>query len=289
MLGLFKKSIPQVAMAAAQTAAQVMRGENYTVEQIHDDFDTASQKAVDEANKIIAELADKGTKEQVDALIKAGFSNVPLVVNWKEESKRKTEAEKKVATVQMYQGKYPNYKFIFIDQVKDICKKYGLSCAPVGKYKGSVPQKNLLEIANFTVQDEDKYLEEGNRWGNRSEFDFSRPGNFRSKVQYNRLVEEYDRHNREAHNMAFALGTAAAPRYSSGYASVPHHEPVPLFICAPKSDLIINKDDKEQNEVFITKEIKDPIVLHYVGDGFLIVTKWGLEGEDPSLVNEKMN
>lgn len=289
MLGLFKKSISQVAMSTAQTAVQVVKGENYTVEQIHDDFDTASQKAVDDAKKIITDLSGKGTKEQVDALIKAGFKNVPAVVNWQEQSKILTEAEKRLTVVEKYQAKYPNYKFIFMDQVKDICKKYGLLCAPVGKYKGSVPQKNLQEIASFSVKDEDKYLEEGSRWGGRVEFDFTRTSNFRTKEQYKRLVEEYERHNDTIRRQSFSLGEMPRPIYGQGYLTAPLHNEVPLFICAPKSDLIIDKDDKEHDEVFISKEIKDPIVLHYVGDGFLIVTKWGLEGDDPSLVNEKMN
>jgi len=280
MLGFFKKSIPQVAMAAAQTAVQVIRGENYTVEQIHNDFDTASQKAVDEAKKILSTLDDKDAIAQVNALVKAGFKNVPLVLNWQTTNGVRNDAKKTVSVVEKYQAKYPSYKFIFIDQVQDICKKYGLSCAPVGKYRGSVPQKNLWEIANFSVKDEDKYWEEGNRWGSgiRVEFDFSRPGNFRTKEQYNKLVEEYNRYNSD-YRIASAYGYTSAPVYTE----------VPLFICAPKSDLIINKDDKEHNEVFISKELKDPIVLHYVNDGFLIVTKWGLEGDDPSLVNEKMN
>ena len=37
------------------------------------------------------------------------------------------------------------------------------------------------------------------------------------------------------------------------------------------------------------KDVPDPIVLHFMTDGYLIVSKWGIEGEDPSLVNEIMN
>ena len=35
--------------------------------------------------------------------------------------------------------------------------------------------------------------------------------------------------------------------------------------------------------------IEIPIVLHWVKEGFLIVSKWGLEGNDPALVNEISN
>jgi hypothetical protein len=35
--------------------------------------------------------------------------------------------------------------------------------------------------------------------------------------------------------------------------------------------------------------LPDPIVLQPVNGGYLIVSKWGLEGEDAELTNEKMN
>ncbi len=62
---------------------------------------------------------------------------------------------------------------------------------------------------------------------------------------------------------------------------------VPLYICAPKADM--NIEGKIMKGVFATNPVPDPIVLHYVDDGFLILSKWGLEGQDPMLVNEAHN
>lgn len=63
-------------------------------------------------------------------------------------------------------------------------------------------------------------------------------------------------------------------------------------ICAPQDDFILYSRDRIVCHKIVS--LPDPIVLCQVGsgyghDGYLIVSKWGLEGEDESLTNEKMN
>jgi hypothetical protein len=72
-------------------------------------------------------------------------------------------------------------------------------------------------------------------------------------------------------------------RHSNHYTEVL----VPFFICAPKKDM--SAEGMKLTGSFLTKDLPDPIVLHFVKDGFLVVSKWGLEGEDASLTNENMN
>jgi hypothetical protein len=52
--------------------------------------------------------------------------------------------------------KYPNNKFITEESVKKICEKYNLVYSTIDRYIGTVPDKNLTEIANFKINDEDK-------------------------------------------------------------------------------------------------------------------------------------
>jgi hypothetical protein len=62
---------------------------------------------------------------------------------------------------------------------------------------------------------------------------------------------------------------------------------LPLFICAPIKDM--NTQGYKKEGVFLMREIPDPIVLHPMLDGCLIVSKWGLGSDDENLINEKMN
>jgi len=273
----------------ANPIVAITKSDAAIVREIHDDFETASQKALNEAKKILESLNNADAKAQVDALKSAGFNNVPIVKQWHAEDLKRAEAEKRIAAVEKYAIKYPGQKFIFIDQVKAICQKYGLLCVPAYKYKGDVPQKNILEISKFKALPEDTYLEQTNRFSDRVEFDFTKRHNFVDSKQAQKMRDDVNRRNSYLLNdqSLWPTGTAL-PSYPS-YTSMPTFTSVPLFICAPKGDLIVDDNDKVHNGVFMSREIKDPIVLHYVGDGFLIVSKWGPEAEDKDLVNENMN
>lgn len=60
-----------------------------------------------------------------------------------------------------------------------------------------------------------------------------------------------------------------------------------LKICAPAKDFYTQGMKVEGHK--LVQDIKDPIVLQPVTGGYLIVSKWGLEAEDPALLNEKQN
>ncbi|ULT44109.1 hypothetical protein KRR40_12535 [Niabella defluvii] len=51
--------------------------------------------------------------------------------------------------------RYPNYKFITREEVNRLCEKYGLIFGRADKYTGDIPEKNLLEIEAFYVNNED--------------------------------------------------------------------------------------------------------------------------------------
>lgn len=64
-----------------------------------------------------------------------------------------------------------------------------------------------------------------------------------------------------------------------------------LFIAAPQSHFNtegLKKKGLGFFQVFET-EIKDPIVFRYVRGGIQVLTKWGLEANDPDLVVPKLN
>ena len=65
-----------------------------------------------------------------------------------------------------------------------------------------------------------------------------------------------------------------------------------FFIAAPKSHFNLKSVIKKGKFSFLSirvTEVKDPIVFRYCRGGIQILSKWGLEGEETSLTNEKMN
>lgn len=101
----------------------------FTVEQIHKDFDTAT----DEINDYDETLA---------ALFDVGFSQSPDVAANAE--KRDIIARKKIA-----QERFPNYKYIPESVVHHLCEKYSLIIGSTQRYIKDIPKKNAVEIANF--------------------------------------------------------------------------------------------------------------------------------------------
>jgi hypothetical protein len=63
--------------------------------------------------------------------------------------KKEEEIEAHHQQVLRYKREYPFLKFIKDEQLARICKKYKLIYAPVSKYTGDVPQKNLNEIIEY--------------------------------------------------------------------------------------------------------------------------------------------
>lgn len=239
---MFKRFRKQVATQVQEIVNPVPVAEK--IRRIHNAFDIAGESALREANNILEQKADDELIKKAELLKSLGFTATAEVLSLNEKIKVLDEAKQKAAIIAKYSEKYPQYKFILKEQVSEICEKYGLVCGEANLYKGTIPDKNIQEIANFKVLPEDTYYEYRS-FGHRT-------------VVSGRHT--YDRGN--------------------GYKK-------PFYICAPKKDM--NMNGKKESGVFLVDDIPDPIVLHWLVDGYLIVSKWGLEGQDPTLVNEKMN
>lgn len=273
------------------------------IAEIHNSFETAADRALEEAREILGlKLPVFKHKDEVTILKELGFAKTKLVVADKAQQEvldaakaQKRTAEQRAEVVQKWAVKYPQYKFIFMDQVVAICEKYGLVCGSVDRYIGDVPKKNIHEIANFKVKDEDIYFHKYYKRYFRSDREMDLQGDKHSFVPTDEMMRHKQRFEPQPRSLYRATDTMEGYKLFSdnrmyraemaddGY----DFEKVPLYICAPKSDMKISENTRQKG-VFL-QDIPDPIVLHYVKDGFLIVSKWGLEGNDPSLVNENMN
>jgi hypothetical protein len=116
--------------------------------EIHEKFNTASDVLLAEAKKILA-TAVVIDEDKVDRLNALGFSRSNDVVKGHDDKLQKEEARANAELISKYRFKYPTSKFITENQVKEICKKYGLLLGTVDKFTGFVPEKNLKEIEAF--------------------------------------------------------------------------------------------------------------------------------------------
>lgn len=225
-----------------------------TIEEIHNEFDSASEKLLCEAKAIIAKNKDADKGERLKRL---GFRQAAPVAQAKE-----SEEKKKMATlIEYYQIHYPNNKFINEEGVKAICEKYGLVFGDANFYTGDIPEKNIHDIENFKLRDEEKER--------RTNID-----DYYTRIQFNALA-----------NLGSGLGRSLERSLPPPPDEIKERLVQPAFkICAPEKDFDMTH--------YIRKGYKleyDPIVLQPVTGGYLIVTKWGIEGQDSSLTNEIHN
>ena len=226
---------------------------NELVTEIHETFDSAADRLIKEAQEIV------GTpiSEDCNLMEELGFTQAKGVGENKERKQQIQKQTHKLEALNKLMQFYPQYKFIHQEDVERICNKYSLVFGESDRYKGEIPLKNLQEIANFkknlNLHDEDKCYIQYNIFGQKS----------------NTIYEMYKYYQESRiHNQPVSIESS-------------------FFICAPVKDMELRDRERVQG-VYIVKE--DPIVLYPVRDNFyIIVSKWGLEGEDKELTNEKMN
>lgn len=252
---------------------------NEIIQEIHDAFYTEVDRLLNEAKISVSNETTK--QELIDKCkrLKAlGFTNTKEVQEAQIEINRLNEIsqinetkEKLVRAINYFSVKYPNYKFITEESVKKICEKYNLVYGTIDKYIGTVPDKNLKQIEEFKIQDEDKcYFERGVSW-HFGETYFK----FRSLQEHIKELEYTHKHRRIFIDYDIEHGVC------------------PLEIAAPLRDF--NMTQAEVKNFKISNiHIPDPVVLQpVIFEGqkhYLVVAMWGgPESTDELVVNNKMN
>lgn len=256
--------------------------------QIHNEFECASDKLLAEAIAIIAE-GSKVDITKLNRLEALGFTQANNIIEVKELVNNKKLSEEQVKTIQYYKEKYPFNKFITEEQVEIICKKYNLVCGGTDRYKGFIPEKNLKEIEGFKLKDTEVglYADNGMFFHNAEEREYKSQmssGYYHifKKGETNPQMYSFQRNKGEK-------------RYYSqdkenifGYGNIDKGQFTlcnPLHICAPIKDMDISGMNLH-NGYKLKVHIPDPVVLHQVKGGYLVLSKWGAEASDPILLNE---
>ncbi len=297
-----------------------VNSEQSLIDEIHNEFDTAPQRILEQALAIIDResnskiVLESNIEEKANRLEKLGFNKNGLVAKKQDIDKRNSQKDaviemevKQANLINYYSRTYPFLKFLPESELDRICEKYGLVYAPVKHYKMPVPEKNLEEIENSQPTKAEDKSDKKVTWKfihNTSykhelydEIIKSLGGNeftdeeivFLYKKHFNKVISKTDDYNQSNLIWKFA--------HSIGKTLVCDGEKTEqdrsgLFIAAPQQhfDLEGLEFDKNKGYFKVTKTlIKDPIVFKYVKGGILVVTKWGLEGEDPALQMEILN
>ena len=263
---------------------------NKIVERIHEEFDTATKQLINisiltkqKSETLIIPKLDKLVKDGI-FLNDIGFVNVNIA---KDASKYKSISKKTVEdkqnllkqskeideTITEYKKLFPFHKFISYSQVLKILEKYNLYLGHSSIYKGVIPEKNIHEIKLFPID---------------------RLPNF--------LIPNI--------NIKEPLCVAESTTNNFNIVDRRSKPAINFYICAPETNFILNNilkighelvkdgefNQKSFKELRKIKKLapKDPIVLVPVKTtldmlGFMIVTKWGLEANDTSLVVPELN
>ena len=296
----------------------------YTVEEIHKEIDTAQDRLIREADKLLRDLkipTETDIERKAKLLREIGFHNsvtVDQAKSLEQERKRqeiyikdkKTEAQ----LLRDYKVSYPFQKFLTISEFDRICDKYGLIYSTISNYIRDVPEKNLLDIKNaaplkqsdlpkafilFQIKIDrvtirgltDREIEEVKN-GIVIDPDLS---------EYRTWGGDYESNSKvlTAYYKKEVICTSNdgswrdnEKRYISSIKRTGYN------IAAPKSHFNLEGTIRiTEKGFFITQKISeplDPIVFEYCrGEMVRIITKWGTEDDqsylDPKLVNETLN
>lgn len=254
------------------SAASVLK----TIEAIHNEFDSAADRLLAEAKGIISmEIGDKGKR-----LSAVGFGKTKEATIWAEREEAKKESTRLSGIIRYFSIRYPNNKFITDKEVKRICEKYSLVLGDASDYKGGVPDKNLKEIEAFSLKESDgkQYVA---MWFTRLN-DTGRLVPCRGDAK-----KMYFGYRKFESNLFGPDQFINVAKPESGADSCIIYERPSYKICASASDFDMR--GKTLKGYLVKNEVPDPIVLQPVNEGYLIVTKWGLEASDELVVNQNHN
>lgn len=275
-----------------------------TVEEIHQEFDSSEQKIIDECNKLLSEcnIVTQTQVERKSEMLKSlGFVNSETVKISEELKNKYGRSKKQLNQIMDYKRKYPRDKFITVDELDRICKKYKLIHAPVNNYIKDVPEKNLLEIKNSTPLSNGDRME---RYQIITSITFmsGTPSSYKKFVRENMVNNSSIDISRfsDTNFKTIVKGLGYEGSFGAwGYDRIKLQtvDMSGYHIAAPKShfnlDNLMNKTKFGFFNV-TTTEVKDPVVFEYCkGNICRIITKWGTDDDqsylEPSLFNENNN
>lgn len=302
MLSLFKKKEPSVQVETI--VEEVTSKYPKEVQEIHHAFETAADRLLEEAKSVI-DQSSSFNLDKVKRLSALGFKQANEVTKGQEIIKKVEFSQEQIDLVKRYKRQYPRNKFITQEQVIEICNKYGLVTAGSSAYKGFVPEKNLQEIEAFDKRykcsEKQVYIcEDGSHLdmtgtvikGNSLGYFHFYNKHAKNTVMYEQPISgDYAFQSNDGVNF-YGSGTINNVVYNLTNQLKRfniNNKDEPFLICAPLKDMDVEGQTLKNKVFFVPKlikvEVPDPVVLHRVDGGFIVVTAWGDEANDPIIKN----
>lgn len=229
-----------------------------TVEEIHREVYSIHSVLLKESEEIAKEVIEDNERLlTAKGILELGFHQAKNIGD-------PIRAANKIETLKTYQHEYPNYKFIDKESIVKICEKYCLYLCDVRDFIAEIPFKNQKEIMAFRVKE--KHLLNYDRFDH-PHWMFRGELTPEQKTSYSNMVIKYEQDIINADQSENLMGCFG------------------LKIIAPESQI----DMRNKKKIGFQIVAEDPIILQPVKEGFLIVTAWGEEAKDESVVNQKMN
>ncbi len=307
-------------MYANDNDVAVAESEDEIIAKIHKEFDDAEDNILSAADKLLEELkipTESDLEQRAKALIAIGFENAETVKKYENlqvENIRIQEdftiAKGRAKLIREYKQEYPFQKFLTEMELNRICDKYGLIYAPVSAYIKDVPEKNLNEIKNAKVLSDDLKVDQQYVLEITKFYD-----DIPKAIKEFLLDGGIELQNGSVLKSMSVFGTGRLNQINdvikqfmltSGF----KNKDIPakiieecdiktlnkqgLFIAAPPSNFKLDdlKNKGKHGYFEVTSSIKidrDPIVFRYCKGGIQVLSKWGLEASEPTLVNEVLN
>lgn len=250
-----------------------------SVEEIHRDFKSQGEKLLADAKRILSENVD----DRSVRLSMVGFTGMKEL----KDAYTLNQAKAVKDLVEYLAFYYPQNPVISQDQVAALCKKYRLFQGEAWRYKGEMPERNLVEIEKFIFRKEDLmygYLFETKThtiqqgpagWSSQSGYS----GNILQFVDYQTHLD----YMRERVKGRVFNGTESHGGFK---------------ICAPSKDFDLYNSEIQKGYLIAPIPPKDPIVLAQVpstrfngktGALYMVVTAWGAEAKDPLVQSPNKN
>jgi hypothetical protein len=269
------------------------------VKEIHTKFYTEAERLLKYGMDQKHIIPDKRLEDKANKLKSLGFTSSIDVKSNKEQLKRMNDTERDnakklrlIEAIKYFTDKYPNYKFITEESVVDICKKYKLVYGPSQIYTGAIPDDNIQDMLDFSIDDEDACwlvknkvnellsYEEVSIALNKKNNDLNEIEIYISDISA-KMVDSFERDNisdgyfnhlNDYDRKGFDIAAPIADFNTNGY-GIKNQK---LFK-VPKTNIIKTPDH----------HIPDPIVLCPVSFKgiiyYLVVTAWGVEAEDTKI------
>jgi hypothetical protein len=305
--------------AGLKTLFKSMLSYGYTVEQIHEEIDTAQDRLIQSADSLLKELripTESEVERKAKLLKEIGFHNSETVAKAKsleeERIRQNTYVNKKKQEAELlryYKQEYPFQKFLTMEEFDRICDKYGLIYSNIGNYIKDVPEKNLLDIKNTSRLKQLDYPEPLTMFQvdavkaeimglTEKEISEVKKGIILTGDQSIYMSHGYYDSNSNILTAYYKKEITSNSWRSNDYRDVSKIQRTGYMIAAPKSHFDLSDKKQVSEKGFFdyqrVNEPLDPIVFEYCrGEMVRIATKWGTADDqsylDPKLVNETLN